>query len=137
MGQPHLKIWAEAREGVEPFINRALAGESLSIKDLSFDILRGEWLQQVWVTSSYNPLRGSDGEILGIQCICIETTETHNAIAQFQKSQGQLLELNETLESQVAERTAERDRMWDTSPDLMLVIDFEGYLKQINVAWTV
>lgn len=26
--------------------------------------------------------------------------------------------------------------MWDTSPDLMLVIDFEGYLKQINVAWT-
>lgn len=33
MGQPHLEIWAEAREGVEPFVNRALAGESLSIKD--------------------------------------------------------------------------------------------------------
>ena len=136
MGQPHLEIWAEVREGLEPFVKRALAGESLLIKDVSFNILRGGGLQQVWVTFSYNPLRSIDGVILGIQCICVETTETHNALAQFRASQHRLQELNETLESQVAERTVERDRMWDTSPDLMLVIDFEGYFKQVNLAWT-
>ncbi|MBB5712800.1 PAS domain S-box protein [Sphingomonas xinjiangensis] len=34
------------------------------------------------------------------------------------------------------ERTAERDRMWETSPDLMLVIDFEGVFRRVNPAWT-
>lgn len=44
--------------------------------------------------------------------------------------------LNETLEDQVALRTAERDLMWETSPDLMLIIDFEGYFRRVNPAWT-
>jgi len=26
--------------------------------------------------------------------------------------------------------------MWDTSPDLMLVIDFDGYFRRVNPAWT-
>ena len=47
-----------------------------------------------------------------------------------------LREINDTLESQVVERTAERDRMWDTSPDLMVVIDFHGALRRVNPAWT-
>ncbi|QOY93254.1 PAS domain S-box protein [Massilia sp. UMI-21] len=51
-------------------------------------------------------------------------------------AERRLRELNETLESQVAERTAERDRMWDTSPALLLVIDFEGYFRRVNPAWT-
>ena len=136
MGKSHLEIWVEAREGLEPFVKRALAGEALLIKDVSFDILRDGGLQQVWVTFSYNPLRGIDGVTLGIQCICVETTQTHAAISQYRESQQRLLELNESLEGQVVERTAERDRMWDISPDLMLVIDFEGYFRQVNFAWT-
>ena len=51
-------------------------------------------------------------------------------------AEQRLQELNETLEQQVAERTAERDRMWETSPDLMVVIDFAGHLRRVNPAWT-
>lgn len=51
-------------------------------------------------------------------------------------AEARLQELNMTLESQVAERTAERDRMWNTSPDLMLVIDFDGFIRRVNPAWT-
>jgi len=47
-----------------------------------------------------------------------------------------LRELNETLEKQVEERTRERDRMWETSPDLMLVIGFDGVFRRANPAWT-
>ena len=47
-----------------------------------------------------------------------------------------LREINDTLESQVVERTAERDRMWDTSPDLMVVSDFQGVVRRVNPAWT-
>ena len=38
--------------------------------------------------------------------------------------------------AELASRTAERDRMWETSPDLMLVIDFEGVFRRVNPAWT-
>jgi PAS domain S-box-containing protein len=135
MGQPHLEIWAEVREGLEPFVKKALAGEALLAEDVSFDILRGNSLEKVWVMFSYNPIRGIDGNVIGIHNICVETTQTHRALAQYRESQQRLQELNETLESQVAERTAERDRMWDTSPDLMLVNDFNGYFRQTNSAW--
>ena len=47
-----------------------------------------------------------------------------------------LIEINDTLEAQVVERTAERDRMWDISPDLMVVIDFDGVFRRVNPAWT-
>lgn len=51
-------------------------------------------------------------------------------------AEASLWELNQTLESEVAARTAERDRMWNISPDLMLVIDFEGVIRRVNPAWT-
>ncbi|KQS75185.1 histidine kinase [Rhizobium sp. Leaf384] len=45
-------------------------------------------------------------------------------------------ELNETLEQRVAERTADRDRMWRLSTDIMLVADFQANILSINPAWT-
>jgi len=59
-----------------------------------------------------------------------------NDVSPRKRAENRLRELNETLESQVAERTAERDRMWDSSPDLMLVMDFDGYFRRVNPAWT-
>ena len=46
-----------------------------------------------------------------------------------------LRELNETLEQQVAHRTAERNRVWEMSRDLLAVMGFDGTLKAINPAW--
>lgn len=79
---------------------------------------------------------------LEVSCSRVEPATKQQIAIVFQdvsarkRAEQKLQELNETLESQVAERTAERDLMWDTSPDLMLVIDFEGYFRQVNSAWT-
>jgi len=43
--------------------------------------------------------------------------------------------LNERLEAQVAERTAERDRIWRLSRDLMCVARTDGTLLSVNPAW--
>lgn len=52
------------------------------------------------------------------------------------EAEVRLRELNDTLEARVTERTAERDRMWETSPYLMVVLDFQGVFRRVNPAWT-
>ncbi|MGI4814355.1 MAG: PAS domain S-box protein [Janthinobacterium lividum] len=47
-----------------------------------------------------------------------------------------LAHLNATLEQQVAERTADRDRMWRLSTDIMMVADFNATILALNPAWT-
>ena len=46
-----------------------------------------------------------------------------------------LIKLNQTLERRVTERTADRDRMWRLSSDLMLVAKPDGEITDINPAW--
>lgn len=46
-----------------------------------------------------------------------------------------LQQLNERLEHEVAQQTAERNRVWEMSPDLLAIMGFDGFLKAINPAW--
>ncbi|MFG1397456.1 PAS domain-containing hybrid sensor histidine kinase/response regulator [Roseixanthobacter pseudopolyaromaticivorans] len=46
-----------------------------------------------------------------------------------------LRNLNQTLERRVAERTADRDRMWRLSTDVMMVAQLDGTINAINPAW--
>ena len=36
----------------------------------------------------------------------------------------------------LAEQTAERDYLWQSSPDLLVVLDFAGVFRRVNPAWT-
>jgi PAS domain S-box-containing protein len=47
-----------------------------------------------------------------------------------------LRRLNQTLERRVARRTADRNRMWLLSTDVMIVADLDGTISSINPAWT-
>jgi PAS domain S-box-containing protein len=58
------------------------------------------------------------------------------AVAEVRASEARLRELNDTLEAQVEERTADRDRMWRLSTDIMLVGRFDGVISSVNPAWT-
>src|SRR6185312_2446592 len=44
--------------------------------------------------------------------------------------------LSNQLESEVEQRTRERDRIWNVSEDLLAVANFEGYFLSVNPAWT-
>ncbi|WCT74805.1 PAS domain S-box protein [Sphingomonas naphthae] len=57
-------------------------------------------------------------------------------ITERRRIEEQLRILNETLEQRVAQRTAERDRIWRLSTDIMLVADFAGIIHAVNPAWT-
>ena len=75
------------------------------------------------------PILGEDGRPEKILSISRDITATWQA-------EEALRRLNESLEERVVERTAERDRMWNTSPDLMLIIDFHGVFRRVSPAWT-
>ncbi|MFP2900125.1 PAS domain-containing protein [Corallococcus sp. 4LFB] len=53
------------------------------------------------------------------------------------KALAELKQANETLEQRVAQRTRERDRVWNVSQDLLVVESLdEGKLLSVNPAWT-
>jgi PAS domain S-box-containing protein len=74
------------------------------------------------------PLRDATGRIIGVVGITSDVTARR-------RMEERLRELNETLEQQVAERTADRDRMWRLTTDIMLVARFDGTINAINSAW--
>jgi PAS domain S-box-containing protein len=75
------------------------------------------------------PMRDQDGKV--VRWI------GSNTDIEEQKSTAQaLVTLNATLEEQISTRTAERDRIWRLSKDIMLVADFNGLLTAVNPAFT-
>ena len=56
-------------------------------------------------------------------------------VTEMRDTQERLRELNETLEGQVAERSAELDRIWRLSQDLFGIADTDGYFFRTNPAW--
>jgi PAS domain S-box-containing protein len=82
-----------------------------------------------WHLARAVALRGGDGEIarwIGTNTDIQDQKTTVEALAR----------LNDTLAERVAEQAAERDRLWQTSQDLLAVLDAAGVFKAVNPAWT-
>jgi len=142
MGARFDEVWADALDQARPIIDDALAGRTQRFVDLPWklDTDRGE-AHTFW-SFSYSRVLDGQGDVAGLFIFTNETTARVHADAALRDSQAQLshaLEelraLNITLEQRIIERTAERDRMWDVSPDLLTVIDAEGVIHRSNPAW--
>jgi len=57
-------------------------------------------------------------------------------IEERRRAEEGLVELTLTLEARVAERTAERDRTWRLSQDLLAVVETDGVIASVNRAFT-
>jgi PAS domain S-box-containing protein len=76
----------------------------------------------------YQPIRDDAGTVTGVFVLGTDTTDRTTAEAELQA-------LNAMLEAAVAARTAERDRIWRHSADLLLVLDLDGVILATNPAW--
>ena len=78
------------------------------------------------------PRSWSDDDIIMIR----EFAERTRTVMERLNAEADLKELTRTLEQQVAERTADRDRLWRGSQELLIIARFDGAVVAVNPAWT-
>ena len=83
----------------------------------------------------YQPIRDASGEVTGVFVEGSDVTERHRAERAVHEREERLRELNETLEIQVAERTAQLDRVWRKARDVQVVLGLDGIFHAVSPAW--
>ncbi|MGC5029587.1 SpoIIE family protein phosphatase [Micromonospora sp. DT229] len=75
LGQPAREHWAETWEVLGPLLTGVLRdGEAYQAHDHHFLLNRHGFVEDVYFDVSCDPIRGADGAIHGVLCICSETT---------------------------------------------------------------
>ena len=108
-------------------LSRVVRGEA-ERAELEVLYMRGDE-REAWVRLVAAPIRDEAGRTVGGVVACLD-------IDREKRAEAGLLRANEELGRRVAERTAERDRMWRLSTDLMLVARFDATIVAVNPAWT-
>ncbi|MGZ5856136.1 MAG: bifunctional diguanylate cyclase/phosphodiesterase [Burkholderiaceae bacterium] len=67
-------VWAEIWLQLEPIVQKARTGHSSFQQNLPMDIIRNSYHGRSWVTFSMSPIRDNQDNVVGIICICNETT---------------------------------------------------------------
>ena len=129
LGRSFREVWGEAWDVIGPIADRALAGQATFIEDFPLDINRFGRTERAYFTFCYSPVRDETGEVVGMVDTVIETTG---------KMVAEVLarEATHSLEQQVADRTADRNRLWMRSDALLMVARFDGSIAAVNPAWT-
>jgi PAS domain S-box-containing protein len=74
LGQPIRDCWPELWEISRPQFERVLAGETMFLQDVPFDLTRSAETERTYFTASQSPVRGDDGVVAGILATMMETT---------------------------------------------------------------
>ena len=112
------KAWAVWRHSLE-------TGEPYHIEYR----LRHRSGQYRWVLGRAQPVRVAGGQIERWYGTCTDIQDIVEARQVLSRSR-------EELESLVQERTAERDRLWTLSEDLLARADYQGMMSAVSPSWT-
>lgn len=133
LGKPLREVWPEIFDELGPLHLSILQGErgGFFAEDHLWRIHRYGVTEDARFTISYSPIPDPSAPhgIGGVLATAFETTERV-------RNESTLRVLTEHLESEVEQRTRERDRTWTVSEDLLGVSNFEGYFLSVNPAWT-
>ena len=126
MGRTIPEIAGEAGYGVRrAAIEQALGGEPARL-ELDWPWPDG---RRRLADIRYTPRRDAGGIVDGFYVFVQDVTAQRDAATV-------LAERADTLAHEVAERTADRNALWELSSDLMLRCTFDGVITAVNPAWT-
>jgi PAS domain S-box-containing protein len=143
-GQRHPKLlgcevrkgWPEVADFNDNVMKVGLAGGTLAYRDQKLTLYRNGRPEPVWMNLDYSPISDDAGQPVGVIAVVVETTGKIQAERSLRVAVDALAALNTDLERRVADRTAERDRVWRNSRDLLVIIGEDGIFRAINPAWT-
>ena len=128
--------WPEVADFNDHVMRTGLAGGTLAYRDQELVLHRSGRPEPVWMNLDYSPIIGEAGAPVGVIAVVVETTQKVLAERRQRETAAALAQLNRELERRVAERTAERDRVWRNSRDLIVVLGTDGIFSAVNPAWT-
>jgi PAS domain S-box-containing protein len=134
LGLPFREVWPEVVSELIPLHEEILAGKNPGVfsEDRPLTIRRhGMNWETAHFTVSYSPVP-DDTSPTGVGGVLVTAVETTKRL----RTEEAMRRLNQTLESQVAERTRERNGVWRVTYDLLGVANFTGSLLSVNPAWT-
>jgi signal transduction histidine kinase len=100
MGQPFGQVWPELWTDFEPMLRQALSGQGSTYDNMPLTLMRHGHPEPTWWTFSFLALRDEGGAVLGVHCICTETTElvhTQERLAAKHQQQAFRVELSDAL----------------------------------------
>ncbi|HEY9724745.1 MAG TPA: PAS domain S-box protein, partial [Oscillatoriaceae cyanobacterium] len=133
LGRPACDVWPEIWHDLGPLTESILHGErpGFFAEDHPWMIRRYGVPEEAHFTISYSPIAEASAPN-GIGGVLVTVFETTVRV----RNEDMLRHLTDRLEVEVAQRTRERDRIWQVSQDLLGVSDFKGYMLSVNPAWT-
>jgi PAS domain S-box-containing protein len=111
-----------------PIIDVSVRPEVGSVSQAEFRITRPDTAELRWLTRRGEFLRDTETSDLRFSGVIYDVTNA-------KRTEEELRRLNETLEASVAERTADRNRLWLLSAEIILVARFDGTITAVNPAW--
>ncbi|GAB4091315.1 PAS domain-containing sensor histidine kinase [Flaviaesturariibacter terrae] len=100
LGQSGKEGWSEIWNDLGPLVDSVFGGTSTWSEDQLLLINRRGYVEETYFTFSYSPVLDGEGQVAGLFCACIETTEKVQASRRIQESERNLR--NTILQSPVA-----------------------------------
>ncbi|WP_409564521.1 PAS domain-containing protein [Methylobacterium sp. J-088] len=92
--------------------------------------------QYHWLEANGHVEHGTDGMPLRFPGVLLDIEERRVVEQARERAVAALQDLNADLERQVAERSLARGRIWQVTPDLLVIINDQGWFETLNPAWT-
>jgi PAS domain S-box-containing protein len=111
-----------------PIIDLLTTPQIGNISQAEFRILRPDTGEMRWLMRRGEFQQDMETSDIRFSGVIYDVTEA-------KRTEAELRRLNERLEASVAERTADRNRLWRLSAEIILVARFDGTVTAINPAW--
>lgn len=89
-GNKFHEVWAEIWSDVELFVKEVDKGEAIYLEDLRLILHRKGFDEEAYFTFSYSPIFSPEGDVRGLYCACVETTERVFAVRELKESDERL-----------------------------------------------
>ncbi len=126
-GRTDAEFLADRAQGEAIMANDRMVIDGGRTQELEEQVSRPGGTPRIYL-SKKTPMRDADGKVVGLVGVSVDISDRKAA-------EEQLRSLNADLEARVAERSAELDRTWRNSQDLLCIIGPDGVFRAANPAW--